>query len=182
MLCIYSLLFVAGIQEHYAPDRVQCDYPDRVDCEDRPICDENDENCIEPASTVSTITPPTGNPDFDCPSPSGYFADPNNCIKYYHCFEGNVEEHITCPNGKLRFCTFYNLVYIIFYLNIELNFYFILNSIIAVNGKQECFDEVNIWCDWPERVNCGNRPICDENDENCNEVKSFYLYIALINK
>ena len=113
LLCIYSLLFVAGIQEHYAPDRVQCDYPDRVDCEDRPICDENDENCIEPASTVSTITPPTGNPDFDCPSPSGYFADPNNCIKYYHCFEGNVEEHITCPNGKLRFCTFYNLVYII---------------------------------------------------------------------
>ena len=114
LLCIYSLLFVAGIQEHYAPDRVQCDYPDRVDCEDRPICDENDENCIEPASTVSTITPPTGNPDFDCPSPSGYFADPKNCIKYYHCFEGNVEEHITCPNGKLRFCTFYNLVYIIF--------------------------------------------------------------------
>merc|ERR1712110_1264304 len=126
----------AGIQEHFAPDRVQCDYPDRVDCGDRPICDENDENCIEPASTVSTITPPTGNPDFDCPSPSGYFADPNNCIKYFHCLEGNVEEHITCPN---------------------------------VNGKQECFDEVNIWCDWPERVNCGNRPICDENDENCNE-------------
>ena len=49
-----------------------------------------------------------------------------------------------------------------------------MNSIIAVNGKQECFDEVNIWCDWPERVNCGNRPICDENDENCNEVGSLY--------
>ena len=69
----------------------------------------------------------------------------------------------------------------LYYLNIELNVYFILNSIFVVNGKQECFDEVNIWCDWPERVNCGNRPICDENDENCNEVKSFYLYIALIN-
>merc|ERR1719264_866935 len=90
----------------------------------------------EPAPTGSTVTPPTGKPDFDCPSPSGYFADPKNCIKYYHCFEGNVEEHITCPN---------------------------------VNGKQECFDEAHIWCDWPERVNCGNRPICDENDENCNE-------------
>lgn len=22
-------------------------------------------------------------------------------------------------------------------------------------------------CDWPERVDCGNRPICDDNDENC---------------
>ena len=52
-----------------------------------------------------------------------------------------------------------------------------MNSIIAVNGKQECFDEVNIWCDWPERVNCGNRPICDENDENCNEVGSFYYHL-----
>ena len=92
--------FLAGKQELYAPDRVQCDHADRVDCEDRPICDENDENCIEPASTVSTVTPPTGKPDFDCPSPSGYFADPKNCIKYYHCFEGNVEEHITCPNGN----------------------------------------------------------------------------------
>ena len=49
-----------------------------------------------------------------------------------------------------------------------------MKSIITVNGKQECFDEAHIWCDWPERVNCGNRPICDENDENCDEVESFY--------
>ena len=42
-----------------------------------------------------------------------------------------------------------------------------------VNGKQECFDPVNTWCDWPERVDCGNRPICDENDENCNTVSRF---------
>ena len=101
--------FLAGKQELYAPDRVQCDLADRVDCEDRPICDENDENCIEPASTVSTVTPPTGKPDFDCPSPSGYFADPKNCIKYYHCFEGNVEEHITCPNGNHIFLRIPNL-------------------------------------------------------------------------
>ena len=51
-------------------------------------------------------------------------------------------------------------------------YYFNLKRLISLvaNGKQECFDEVNIWCDWPERVNCGNRPICDENDENCNTV------------
>ena len=42
------------------------------------------------------------------------------------------------------------------------------------NGKQECFDPVNTWCDWPERVNCGNRPICDENDENCNTVGNVF--------
>merc|ERR1711894_630297 len=95
-----------------------------------PICDKNDENCIEPDEKTTTPIP-----DFECPQPSGYFADPKNCIKYYHCFEGNVEERITCP---------------------------------IANGKQECFDPVNTWCDWPERVDCGNRPICDENDENCN--------------
>ncbi len=31
---------------------------------------------------------------------SGYFADMSNCIKYYHCFEGDVQEHRTC--GKSR--------------------------------------------------------------------------------
>ncbi len=31
---------------------------------------------------------------------SGYFADMNNCIKYYHCFEGNVEEYLTCGIRK----------------------------------------------------------------------------------
>ena len=96
-----NLLFIEnGVQELYDPAHTWCNYPNKVDCGDRPICDENDENCEEPAPTGSTITPPTGNPDFDCPSPSGYFADPKNCIKYYHCFEGNVEEHITCPNGN----------------------------------------------------------------------------------
>ena len=30
---------------------------------------------------------------------NGYYADPNNCIKYYHCFNGVTEEHITCPEG-----------------------------------------------------------------------------------
>lgn len=65
----------------------------------------------------------------------GYFADPKNCIKYYHCTKG-VGEHITCP---------------------------------LANGKQECYDKKETWCDWPERVNCCNRPICDKNDEKCNE-------------
>jgi len=124
----------AGKQEYYDPGHMLCDHQERVDCGDRPICDKNDENCIEPSTTVTDPSKPTP-PPFECPQPSGYFADPTNCIKYYHCYEGTVEERITCP---------------------------------IANGKQECFDPVNTWCDWPERVDCGNRPICDENDENCN--------------
>ena len=32
---------------------------------------------------------------------SGYFPDMKNCIKYYHCFEGSVEEHLTCGKSKI---------------------------------------------------------------------------------
>ena len=37
--------------------------------------------------------------DFCNGKDNGYYADPNNCIKYYHCFNGVTEEHITCPEG-----------------------------------------------------------------------------------
>ena len=33
---------------------------------------------------------------------NGYFPDPKNCIKYYHCFNHAVEEHKICPKGELR--------------------------------------------------------------------------------
>ena len=48
-----------------------------------------------------------------------------------------------------------------------------------MNGKQECFDVDHKWCDWPERVDCGDRPICDENDENCDEVIYIYQHKCL---
>ena len=84
----------AGKQELYDPTHEWCDHPERVDCGNRPICDENDENCNDPDE--KTTTP---KPDFECPAASGYFPDPKNCIKYFHCFEGSVEEHLTCPVG-----------------------------------------------------------------------------------
>jgi len=36
------------------------------------------------------------------------------------------------------------------------------------NGQQLLYDPTTTWCDWPDRVNCGARPICDKNDKNCN--------------
>merc|ERR1712179_180565 len=118
-----------GVQECYDPEHVWCNFPDKVNCGDRPICDEKDENCNE-----ATTKKPD---DFECPAESGYFADPKNCIKYYHCFNGIPEEHKICPHDEA--------------------------------GKQELYDPAHEWCDHPERVDCGNRPICDENDENCVE-------------
>ena len=41
--------------------------------------------------------------DFCNDKDDGYYADPKNCIKYYHCFNNAVEEHITCPNGESTF-------------------------------------------------------------------------------
>jgi len=208
-----------GVQQLYDPTHIWCDYPNKVDCGDRPICDENDENCN--AAPTTDPTAPTKAP-FVCPEPSGYFADPNNCMKYYHCYDGVPEEHLNCgldeagkqelwdighnwcdhpervdcgdrpicdkndencnepstpstkstpptpdfecpqPNGY-----FADPTNCIKYYHCYENVVEARITCPKANGKQECFDPVNTWCDWPERVDCGSRPICDEYDQNC---------------
>ena len=32
------------------------------------------------------------------------------------------------------------------------------------------YSDENQWCDFPENVDCGMRPVCDEHDENCHMV------------
>merc|ERR1719367_2276130 len=36
-------------------------------------------------------------------------------------------------------------------------------------GNQMHYDDVNVWCEEPSKVDCGDRPICDANDQNCVE-------------
>ena len=36
-----------------------------------------------------------------------------------------------------------------------------------MNGLQLQYNEDIIQCDFDERVDCGTRPVCDINDENC---------------
>ena len=93
-------------QELYSPEHNWCDFPDRVDCGNRPICDENDENCHG--------KPTTKPDDFECPEEAGYFADPKNCIKYYHCFNGTPEEHVTCPHDECKLIVFYNYYHLLY--------------------------------------------------------------------
>ena len=52
---------------------------------------------------------------------------------------------------------------------------YVLNLIFVFlleNGIQLHYNKEKIWCDWPEAVECGDRPVCDINDENCDEVKT----------
>ncbi len=82
-----------GKQELYDPVNTWCDYPERVDCGNRPICDVNDENCHDQDNG--------GNEDDDvCKDlPDGYHPDPENCVQYWHCFDGILEKEFTCPVG-----------------------------------------------------------------------------------
>ena len=54
------------------------------DCDGRPCQDEQ-------------TTPEPG--DFTCPSKSGYFADPANCVNFYICDEWRPQS-MNCPVGK----------------------------------------------------------------------------------
>ena len=36
-------------------------------------------------------------------------------------------------------------------------------------GKDLQYNPDNIQCDWPERVCCGDRQVCDDCDGNCEE-------------
>lgn len=35
-----------------------------------------------------------------CPEPDGYFADAEQCDKYYHCDNGKIKEKL-CPDGQV---------------------------------------------------------------------------------
>jgi len=76
-----------------------CDYPEYVDCDGRPICGDCDEGCVD----QSTPEPDCGHP-FDCTQlPGGWYADPYNCRKYWHC-ESDYDTpatHFLCDDNLL---------------------------------------------------------------------------------
>lgn len=81
-----------GEQEFYNAEEVYCDYQDRVDCGDRPVCDENDEGCHE------VTTPPPGPCDSITCGPDGWIPE-GDCAKCTcECVSGNPYE-ICCGNG-----------------------------------------------------------------------------------
>ena len=60
----------------YRPSNVQCDYPDRVDCGDRPVCDDNDENCEDHHLTTTTPKPSPCD-DIECDHGDDFYPEGN---------------------------------------------------------------------------------------------------------
>merc|ERR1712059_202160 len=111
-----------------------CTYRSDVDCGSRP--------CNSPAN-CATKPPPTTTPaTVDCghylnctDMSSGYYADPYNCRKYWHC-DRVGSKHMICPNDP-------------------------------DTGEPEMFDMVWMGCNFGYLTDCGERPICDECDQDC---------------
>merc|ERR1711973_102199 len=59
-------------------------------------------------------------------------------------YPDNCIKYVQCDNGKA-----------------------ILKTCEVKNGLQLLWRSEKVYCDYPDQVNCGNRPICDVNDENC---------------
>lgn len=73
-----------------------------ADCRGVPVCDDDDAFCADAEDILATTTTTTIDPDaFKCPEENGWYADPDNCIKYYRC-EGFVAITNTCKIRKLK--------------------------------------------------------------------------------
>ena len=111
-----------------------CAYREDVDCGSRP-CDDPAMCATQPPKTTPTTTADCGTVA-DCKElGDGYFPDPYNCRKYWHCYKGEGE-HIICPDDP-------------------------------ATGTPEVYDLVFNGCNFQELTDCGERPVCDECDNNC---------------
>ena len=116
-----------------------CVAGDQVDCGSRP-CEDGD-HCSGHTTTMRPLdcTPPDQR--IDCAQAgSGYWPDPYNCRRYWRCDSG----HDSTPE------------------------HFICD-IDSHTGKPMMFDLVYNGCNYEEYTNCGDRPKCDECNQNCRE-------------
>merc|ERR1719510_2600749 len=78
--------------EHYS----WCQFPDVVECGSRP--------CTDPAHCFTTTTRSTTTDCghiLDCEEAGdGWWPDPFNCRKYWHCYKGEGE-HLMCPDDQV---------------------------------------------------------------------------------
>jgi hypothetical protein len=83
----------------YKAEKEWCDFPDNVQCGDRPLCDECDQDCVtEPPGP--DCGPADHHPADICKGrPPGYYPDMFNCIKYWVC-NGELGTHMMCPEGQ----------------------------------------------------------------------------------
>merc|ERR1711981_8518 len=85
-----------GKQLQYRPSNVQCDYPDRVECGDRPVCDENNENCHQDATTTTPKPSPCDN--IDCDHGDDFYPEGPCKGCFCQCRDG-VQDEVCCSPG-----------------------------------------------------------------------------------
>ena len=88
--------------------------------------------------------PDCGNHMMDCGTAgAGTHPDPFNCRKYWNCDAAGTGYHFFCPGGQVPGWH---------------------HSQLTVT---QLFSMAYLGCDWEDRVDCGQRPVCDNCDENC---------------
>jgi len=96
--------------------------------------------CDEDCETPTSTPPPCSNkPALDCSQlADGYYPDQYNCRKYWHCTKGHGQ-HMMCAKDQDQ-----------------------------GNGPEDLqYNAEGVMCDWDARVDCGDRLVCDDCDENC---------------
>ena len=72
----YNSNYNSKLGLYYRQSNIQCDYPARVDCGDRPVCDNNDENCHDWHITTTTKKPSPCD-GIECDHGNDYYPEGN---------------------------------------------------------------------------------------------------------
>ena len=72
----YNSNYNSKLGLYYRQSNIQCDYPARVDCGDRPVCDNNDENCHDWHITTTTKRPSPCD-GIECDHGNDYYPEGN---------------------------------------------------------------------------------------------------------
>merc|ERR1711868_182739 len=125
-------------EDYKYDDRFQwCTYPHDVDCGDRP-CDDP-QHCPAP-TTIPTTTEDCSPPEqkINCTETGpGYWPDMNNCRKYWHCLKEDSEPE---------------------HLTCDLD---------PETGEFMMWDTVFDGCNFAAYTDCGERPTCDDCNQEC---------------
>merc|ERR1711936_925453 len=82
---------------YYRQSNIQCDYPARVDCGDRPVCDNNDENRHDWHITTTTKRPSPCD-GVECDHGNDYYPEGICKPCFCQCHDG-VQDEICCQPG-----------------------------------------------------------------------------------
>jgi len=124
----------------YNVEGVMCDWDLRVDCGDRLVCDDCDENCVpdKNKNCDADCGPDNHHPADICKGREpGYYPDLFNCAKYWHC-DSSGSQHFFCADGLVYEAT-----------------------------KVMCDFPERVNCRACGPLGSCNRPTCDCCDDNC---------------